>query len=159
MQINNIQSGANAAVYGVKANTEASGEQTKKIDELAEKPRSKDEYIPSENDEPIGLYRLSEDEDGNPIIDFDKAEDGRNISPEKSKKDDPEKKTESCTCNTDKVDREIKQLKEKQEQLEQRLRSAEGEAARQLEKQLESVSAELALKDNDAYRRQQAVFS
>ncbi|MDE6710405.1 MAG: hypothetical protein K2J76_07935, partial [Oscillospiraceae bacterium] len=105
------------------------------------------------------LYKLSEDEDGNPIIDFDKAEDGRDVSPEKSKNDDPEKKTESCTCNTDRVDREIKQLKEKQEQLEQRLRSAEGEAARQLEKQLESVSAELALKDNDTYRRQQAVFS
>lgn len=35
---------------------------------------------------------------------------------------------------------EIKRLKEKQEQFEQRLRSAEGEAARQLEKQLKSVS-------------------
>ncbi|MDE6595874.1 MAG: hypothetical protein K2K44_07690 [Oscillospiraceae bacterium] len=159
MQINNIQSGANAAVYGVRANAETSEEQPKKIDELAEKPRARDEYVPSANDEPIGIYKLSEDEDGNPIIDFDKAEDGRNSSPEKSKNDDPEKKTESCTCNTDRVDREINQLKEKQEQLEQRLRSAEGEAARQLEKQLESVSAELALKDNDAYRRQQAVFS
>lgn len=159
MQINNIRDGANAAVYGVKAKAEAIEEHSEKIDELAEKPRAKDEYVPSENDEPIGLYKLSEDEDGNPIIDFDKAEDGRNSSPEKSKNDDPEKKTESCTCNTDKVDREIKRLKEKQEQLEQRLRSAEGEAARQLEKQLESVSAELALKDNDTYRRQQAVFS
>lgn len=148
MQINNIQSGANAAVYGVKAKAEASGVQPEKIGEPAEKPRAKDEYIPSENDEPIGLYKPSEDEDGNPIIDFDKAEDGS-----------PEKKTESCTCNTDKVDREIKRLKEKQEQLEQRLRSAKGEAARQLEKQLESVSAELALKDNDAYRRQNAIFS
>lgn len=159
MQINSIQSGANAAVYGVKAKAEAIEEQSEKADGLDEKPRAKDEYIPSENDEPIGLYRLSEDEDGNPIIDFDKAEDGMNSSPEKSKNDDPEKKTESCTCNTDKVDREIKRLKEKQEQLEQRLRSAEGEAARQLEKQLESVSAELLQKDNDAYRRQQAVFS
>lgn len=159
MQINSIRGGANAAIYGVKAKAEANEGQSEKIDELAEKPRAKDEYVPSENDEPIGLYRLSEDEDGNPIIDFDKASDGRDVQPESSEKDDPDKKTESCTCNTDKVDREIKRLKEKQEQLEQRLRSAEGEAARQLEKQLESVSAELLQKDNDAYRRQQAVFS
>lgn len=158
MQINNVQSGANAAVYGVRAKAEASEVQPEKIDGLDEKPRAKDEYVPSENDEPIGLYKLSEDEDGNPIIDFDKAKDGSG-SPEKSKKDDPEKKTESCTCNTDKVDREIKRLKEKQEQLKQKLRSAEGENARQLEKQLKSVSAELAQKDNDTYRRQQAIFS
>lgn len=131
----------------------------KKLTGLTKSPVPRmSKYIPSENDEPIGLYRLAEDEDGNPIIDFDKAEDGGG-SPEKSKKDDPEKKAESCICNTDKVDREIKRLKEKQEQFEQRLRSAEGEAARQLEKQLKSVSAELAQKDNDTYRRQQAIFS
>ena len=159
MQINNIQGGINSAIYGVKANSEAREARSPKIDEISEKPIAKDEYVPSEKDEPIGLYRLAEDEDGNPIIDFDKAEDNRNSSPEKSKNDDPEKKTESCTCNTDRVDEEIKRLKEKQEQLEQKLRSAEGEAARQLEKQLESVSAELAMKDNDSYRRQNAVFS
>lgn len=43
MQINNVQGGANAAVYGVRAKAEASEVQPEKIDGLDEKPRAKDE--------------------------------------------------------------------------------------------------------------------
>lgn len=159
MNINSIQSGANIEVYGVNPKPAVNEKPYEKTDETAGSPRKKDEYIPSEKDEPIGLYKLSEDENGDPVIDFDMVDSGKNIKSEKSEEDDSEKKTESCTCNTDRVDEEIKRLKEKQEQLEQQLRAAEGEAAKQLQKQLESVSAELAMKDNDSYRRQQAIFS
>ena len=63
-----------------------------------------------------------------------------------------------CTTNTDQVDREIKQLREKKKQLEQQLESAVGDEkkCRELEKQLAQINAELAHKDNDTYRRQHA---
>lgn len=115
-----------------------------------------DEYIPSEKDEPIGLYSMEQDENGEPGIRFD--------DPNKSDKsaDEPEKErseSEECTCNTDKVDRELKRLKEKAERLKQQLRSASDEEAEKLKKQLAGVQSELAQKDNDSYRRSQAEFS
>ena len=68
---------------------------------------------------------------------------------------------EECTVNTDKADREIEKLKEKKEQLEQQINSASGDEGkvRELEKKLAAVEKELAQKDNDAYRRQNAVIS
>lgn len=154
MQVNNIQQNA---VYGVQLRPETANKRNEIVpEEEKEIPRKRDEYIPSEEDEPIGLYKLSEDEEGNPMIEYDKAEDGN--SPKKADGDNSKETSSTTTCNTDKVDEEIKRLKEKQEQLEQKLRSAEGENARRLEQQLKSVSAELAQKDNDTYRRQNAVF-
>lgn len=121
----------------------------------------RDEYVPSEKDEPIGLYSMEQDENGDPEIKFD--------DPNKSDKsektggrDEPEKeksKSEECTCNTDKVDRELKRLREKAERLEQQLRSASDEEAAKIQKQLAGVQSELAQKDNDSYRRSQAEFS
>ncbi len=78
--------------------------------------------------------------------------------------------------NTDKVDREIKKLKEKKQQLEQQLQSASGDETpfghpfmpsgnykenkiRELEKKLAQVENELSQKDNDTYRRQNASVS
>ena len=131
MQINNIQQNA---VYGVQPRPEAAeNKRDELVPEEKEVPRKRDEYVPSGEDEDIGLY-----------------------SPPN---DDPEEKSETTTCNTDRVDEEIKRLKEKQEQLEQQLRAAEGENAERIKRQLESVSAELAMKDNDTYRRQNAVFT
>lgn len=65
---------------------------------------------------------------------------------------------EKCTTDTDQVDREIKQLREKKKQLEQQLERAAGDEkkCRELEKQLAQINAELAHKDNDTYRRQHA---
>lgn len=131
MQINNISQNS---VYGVMPCTEAEDMGDGLVpEEEKEVPRKRDEYVPSEEDEDIGLYAPSKEEQG--------------------------KQSESCTCNTDRVDGEIKRLHEKQEQLEQQLRAAEGENAERIRKQLESVSAELAMKDNDTYRRQNAVFT
>lgn len=102
-----------------------------------------DEYISSKQSgsRPSGLYRMGQDENGNPKVLYD----------------DPKK----CTTNTDKVDREIKKLKEQKQQLEQKINAAAGdeEKVKELEKKLSQVEGELSKKDNDTYRRQNAVFS
>ena len=86
------------------------------------------------------------------------------------------KPAEKCVTNTDKVDREIKKLKEKKQQLKQQIQSASGNEAsfghpsmpsgnkeenkiRELEKKLAQVENELSQKDNDTYRRQNASVS
>ncbi len=102
-----------------------------------------DEYISSEESskKPSGLYKVVPDENGKSKILYE----------------DPNK----CTANTDKVDREIENLKEKKEQLEQQIRSAFGDdkKVKELENKLESIKNELRQKDNDAYRRQNASIS
>lgn len=127
-----------------------SGEAGKSWDEAeaaATIPVPRDEYISSEKSgvKASGLYRLGRDENGNKRVCFQKAE----------------KSAERCTTNTDKVDGEIKQLKEKQRRLEQQIRSASGDKkkARELEKKLEQVQSELSRKNNDTYRRQNALVS
>lgn len=110
-------------------------------------PALQDEYISSEKSgaKASGLYRLGQDEDGRKKIFFD----------------NPEKPAEKCTGNTDKVDREIKKLKEKKKELEQQIRSASGDEkkARELESKLAQTESELRQKDNDTYRRQHSTFS
>lgn len=134
MQIDGI---GQSAVYGVQPSPQTENKRSEAVPEEENAvPRKRDEYIPSEEDEDIGLY----------------------TPPEAGEKSE-EEKSEVTVCNTDKVDKEIERLREKQEQLEQKLRAAEGENAERIRRQLESVSAELAMKDNDSYRRQNAVFS
>ena len=72
---------------------------------------------------------------------------------------EPEDKSETTTCDTGKVDRELENLRKRQEELTQQLRAAAPEQAEELQRQLDQVNRELAQKDNDAYRRQHAVFS
>lgn len=123
-------------------------------------PVSKDEYISSEQSagRPSGLYRVGQDENGNPKVLYDdpnKAEHPKVKSG--SRKDD----AEEVTGNTDGVDREIERLKKQKQQLEQQIRKASGdeEKTRELEKKLAQVESELSQKDNDTYRRQHAVFT
>ncbi len=67
---------------------------------------------------------------------------------------------ERCVCSTDKVDREIARLRQKQQQLQQKLNQTEDPQQQEaLQKQLDAVARELQQKDNDAYRRQHAEFS
>lgn len=107
-----------------------------------------DEYVPSEQKEPIGLYSVSPDDDGNPRVSLDNGN---------SKSDNPEGDT--ITGNTDKVDREIKSLRDKEQALRQKLRSADERTAENIRRELEKVTAELAQKDNDEYRRQNTIFN
>jgi hypothetical protein len=59
----------------------------------------------------------------------------------------------STTISTDKVDAEIKLLKNKKAQLEQKISTSQGDNA-DLQKQLAHIDNELRQKDNDTYRKQ-----
>lgn len=67
--------------------------------------------------------------------------------------------SQTTTMDTDIVDSEIEKLKNKKAQLEHQLYSADALKKKELEQQLRQVEAELAQKDNDAYRRKNAVVS
>lgn len=118
----------------------------KENDISEQQPEKKfDEYVESEKDQPIGLYSVEEDESGAPRINYDPPEGGKD--------------GEKCTANTDKVDSEIKMIKEKAEEIQKKLRYASGAEKFRLEKQLRAVNAELMQKDNDSYRRQNTIFT
>lgn len=113
---------------------------------------NRDEYVLSEEKEPIGIYSVTPDENGEPRISFDKADD-------KSADNDNEPEEETVTGNTDSVDREIKNLRNKAQMLIRKLRSADEGAAEEIQRELEQVNVELAQKDNNEYRRQHTVFT
>ncbi len=167
-----------------EAERAAEGRGSGKLSEL------QDEYISSERSgkKPTGLYRVGQDENGNRKIFFDdpkaghaKEQDDRSEKSEDGKApkvggDSQGKPAEKCVTNTDKVDREIKMLKEKKQQLKQQIQSVSGNKAsfghpsvpsgnkeenkiRELEKKLAQVENELSQKDNDTYRRQNASVS
>ena len=135
-----------------------------------------DVYIRSEKSgkEPVGLYRIGQDENGGRKIFFedpDKADRADGKEEPKAEKADGKKPkvdgdsqgkpAEVCIGNTDKVDLEIEKLKEKKRELEQQIRSASGDERKiqELEKKLAQVEQELSQKDNDTYRKQHSEFS
>ena len=129
-------------------------------------PVPKDEYISSEQSgrKPSGLYHMGKDENGNPKVMYDDPKKAGGVDKKGQPKvgaDSPEEDEEKCTMNTDKVDREIKKLKEQKQQLEQQIRKASGdeEKTKELEKKLAQVESELSQKDNDTYRRQHTVIT
>ena len=132
-------------------------EPVKGIEDSAENntiPVPKDEYISSEKSgiKPSGLYRMGQDENGNPKVLYD--------DPKKAEKKSGTGKAEECTTNSDAVDREIEKLKEEKRQLEQQIQAETDEnKVKELEKKLAQVEAELSQKNNDTYRRQNAVVS
>ncbi len=124
--------------------------------EAAERPSphpAYDEYVPQEESPAAsGRYWIGRDGDGAPKVFFD--------DPEAGEPEAAGRPAERCVCSTDQVDREIRQLREEQAQLEKQLRSETDEAARRtLERRLAQVTRELSQKDNDTYRRQHADFS
>ncbi len=152
MTENNLS--VNSAIAAQKVGSIKPAERSANISvkEPEEAADNRDEYVPGEEKEPIGLYSVAPDENGEPQISFDRAEDKSADRP-----NEPEKET--VTANTDKVDREIKNLRNKAQNLRQKLRSADESASEDIRRELEQVSAELAQKDNDEYRRQHTVFT
>lgn len=142
-----------------------------------------DEYVHGEKPLPTGLYRLAKDGEGKQKIVFDdpskpndeqaEAADSKPASPvkqssadekaadEPAKADEDKKAEEKCTTNTDKVDAEIKKLKERKEKLEQQLQQAADNPDKQekLQRQLQQTEREISMKDNDSYRRQHAEYT
>lgn len=174
MEIQTIQ---NHAIYqsaqetnGMQRQEPAPAAPEDKTADLSEKAIH-DEYIHAEKPAPTGLYEIAHDEEGKPKIRFDSpmkksAEGGLSKPSEKTPKEagpakgEQGKAAETSTANTDQVDREIKELKEKREQLEKKIRTTKDpEKADDLERQLSQIENELLQKDNDAYRRQNALFS
>lgn len=125
----------------------------------------RDEYIGSGKSgaEPTGLYWVGQDEDGKRTIFFDKnlSKKGTGDKGPKAEGDNQEKPAEICVGSTDKVDQEIKKLKEEKQELERQIQSVPGDEKkiRQLEKKLAQIEQELSRKDNDTYRRQHTAFS
>lgn len=135
-----------------------------------------DEYIPGKEPDSAGLYQLSSDENGRSKIIFDAVSDvpadedkpsDATGEPEKDQEaEEPEKagdggkKTTKCTVNTDKVDNEIKKLKQKKAELEQQIAKAKDDPDEQkkLQNQLTQLDSELKMKDTDSYRRQHAEY-
>lgn len=156
---------------------------SKMMEKRVEEAKMRDAYTPSmpEDRQPTGLYKVVPDEEGKPTIEFDDPR--KQQEPDKlldslkanrlqpsdeppakengpARSSAPEKEPEICTTNTDKVDREIRMLKDKAEQVEQQLRAASGtEREEALEKQLRQLENELRQKDNDGYRRQNALVT
>lgn len=91
----------------------------------------------------------------------DGSDKGGDVGSPNVKADGPEKSEEKCVGNTDRVEREIRKLKEKKQQLMQQIRTASGEEekVKELEKKLAQVESELSRKDTETYRRQHTVFS
>lgn len=152
MTENNLS--VNSAIAAQKVSSVKPAERSANISvkEPEKSADNRDEYVPGEEKEPIGLYSVAPDENGEPQISFDRAGD-------KSADSSNEPEKETVTANTDKVDREIKNLRNKAQNLRQKLRSADESAADDIRRELEQVSAELAQKDNDEYRRQNTVFT
>ena len=120
-----------------------------------------DRYVPGEPRVPSGQYWPDRDEAGNPVIRFDSpgegAQPGVPAAKESAQPEGPAAKAETATYNTDKVDREIKELKEEIEQLKRQMeRESDPARADQLRKRLAALEAELQQKDSDGYRRQHA---
>jgi len=130
-----------------------------------------DEYIHGEDTKPTGLYKLGRDSNGKPKILYDdpkKAQNADDSDKKQPKADDTGKKqpkadgaddTREYTVNTNKVDREIKKLKEEKKQLEQQLSAAQGDDKKVKELQIKilQIESELNQKDNDTYRRQNSI--
>lgn len=124
-----------------------------------------DEYIPGKEPDAPGLYQIVSDEDGLRSIAFDElnrpddnsAAEGKYSDPLGRKGEDaPEEET--CTTDTDKVDAEIRRLREKLADLQRQLSAAQSQPQQQirLEKQIAQIQQELQAKDTDSYRRQHA---
>ncbi len=166
MQEKQAVPGAEKAKEAAKA---AEGENSGRLSE------PQDEYISREKsgEKPTGLYRAGRDENGRRKIFYDapradradgragRSGEGEDGKESKVSRDSQGKPAEKCVTNTDKVDREIRKLKEKKQHLEQQIRSASGDEKkiRDLENTLAQVEAELSRKDNDTYRRQNASVS
>ena len=126
----------------------------------------RDQYVFGEKGETAGLYRMTKDEDGNPVVRFDDpkaaekeraARDKEAEAEAKEKKAEEEEARTRTTIDTGRVDREIEELKDQVEDLEQRLNYGGSLVdAEKVERELTFAKIELHLKDNDTYRRANA---
>lgn len=135
-----------------------------------------DKYIHSDETASAGLYRKGKDDEGNPTIIFDNparktmpmdSENTTNAMDKKDSGEEPAKAKDSeggvtrCDMNADKVEEEIKKLKEKKAELEQQIaKAAENpDTQAKLEKKLQQIENEIKVKDTDSYKRQHTEYT
>lgn len=110
-------------------------------------------------DLPVPEEGTHPDEPARPAAEEEPAAGEKPAEREKPAKEENPAEEERCTVNTDRVDREIKRLKEQKAALARQLQRTQDPARQQqLGQRLEQVEAELQQKDNDAYRRQHAEY-
>lgn len=119
----------------------------------AEREKEKNEAEEAAKKETVFLPRRDEYIPGDSAPEA--AADGKNL-PEKAAPEEPGEKEEKWIGNTDEVEREIRELKKKKAELEQKITQAQDdpEKKEKLEKELQQVEQELKLKDTDSYRKQ-----
>ena len=134
-------------------------ERSKKQSSKTSSPASEqkgDTYEPQSENRSAGVYKISRDEKGRPVVETGQKPQER----QKQVSGEPDEQGEQpiimkTTGNTDQVDREIENLKQAKTQMEQKIAAAKDEREKQvLKTRLEQVKAELRMKDNDTYRRQ-----
>lgn len=115
-----------------------------------------DTYEKQKPQQSAGIYKVTQDENGQQIVQVDKNQEDTQSQPKTEPQNDGKKPTiVKTTVNTDKIDKEIEKLKQKQQQLQQKIATTKNPKEKELlEAQLSQVNAELKLKDNDTYRRQ-----
>lgn len=133
--------------------------------------QDRDVYLHEEETISVGLYQVIQDEEGKPKIIFDgtqkkamesdKSSNGKKNQQAEDKITDSQDDKTLCKANTDKVDNEIKELKERKAELEQKVSQAKDDPKEQekLKEELQAVVNELRMKGNDSYRRQNTEFT
>lgn len=178
-----------AEKYQIAGTVDKTGN-TSRIEPSGDLKEPRDEYIPSDDkiETSSGLYQLKKDGNGRQKIVVDspvssekkeqavvagkkksdanlpKAVSKQNKDGDKTNdpvKSEDKKKDTKLTVNTDKVDAEIEKLKEKKQQIVQKLENVKDneEKRKILEMQLLQIESELSAKDNDAYRKQNATYT
>lgn len=104
----------------------------------------------------VGVYELSHDEEGKPVIKFDDpSKETAEKAPATNSEDGEKPQIVKTTVNTDAVDREIEKLKRSLSETKQRLSSTSDPKEKELlNNKLSQLEAELKQKDSDTYRRQ-----
>lgn len=120
-----------------------------------EMKRRFDTFEHQEEGETAGLYEAVKDADGKRTIRVDgqpadKQTTGDTQTEQTEGREEPT--VVVTTMDLSEVERDIKQLRQRQQQLEQRLGAAPEEQQKTLQRELTRVTQELARKDTDAYR-------
>ncbi len=117
-----------------------------------EMKRRFDTFEHQEEGETAGLYAVEKGADGARAVRFDGTPEDTKAADDPSKPEEEEPTVVVTTMDLSEVERDIKQLRQRQQQLEQTLGTAPEEQQEALQRELQRVTQELARKDTDAYR-------
>lgn len=180
--VNGLSSNLNN-LHAIDRNNQILNEKINSEIEVEEKKRQREKRFDSfelqEKEKVAGIYDVKKDEQGNIQVIFERPDDSiitkssdnlKQGSMDKELKsdllsDEKQKKIEEdgkegeepiimvTTIDSSAVEREIKDLKQQKQQLEQKLASVSEDEKQAIQSELERVRQELNVKDTEAYRR------